>query len=74
MKYCNSDSAELAAAINAMASMMAKGKSVEEIEMAAILFDMLSDTLFAIALLEKKQHKLRELRKNQREHLGTAQE
>ncbi|MCL1902933.1 MAG: hypothetical protein FWF94_00760 [Oscillospiraceae bacterium] len=58
---CNScDSAELAAAINAAASIMAKGKSVEEIEMLAVLFDLLSDTLFAIAVIEKKKARLRQ--------------
>jgi len=57
---CNSDSAELAAAINAMASIMAKDKSIEEIEMLAIAFDLLSDTLFAIALIQKKQDRLHE--------------
>ncbi|MCL2633904.1 MAG: hypothetical protein FWD34_05245 [Oscillospiraceae bacterium] len=58
---CNSfDSAELAAAINAVASMMAKDKCIEEIEIMALAFDMLSDTLFAIALMQKKQERLRE--------------
>ncbi|MCL1788802.1 MAG: hypothetical protein FWG33_00405 [Oscillospiraceae bacterium] len=60
---CDScDSAELAAAVNAAASIMAKGKSVEEIEMLAVLFDLLSDTLFAIAVIQKKQNRLREER------------
>ena len=60
MDFCKSDSAELAAAINAMASIMSKDKSVEEIEMMAIMFDLLSDTLFAIAVIKKKQDRLRE--------------
>ena len=64
MDYCNCDSAELAAAVNAAASIWARGRSIEEIEMLAILFDMLSDTLFAIALLQKKQEHLRRRRDN----------
>jgi hypothetical protein len=59
MNNCNS--AELAAAINVAASILAKDKKVEEIEMLAVLFDLLSDTLFAIALIEKKQARLREI-------------
>lgn len=56
------DAAELAAAVNAVASMAAKGKSVEEIELMAVLFDLLSDTLSAIAEIEDKRGKLRERR------------
>jgi hypothetical protein len=59
---CDSNAPELAAAINTAASLMAKGKSIEEIEMLAILFNTLSDTLFAIALIEKKQRRLCEER------------
>lgn len=59
----NSDNtAELAATVNTLASLMAKGKSIEEIEMTAILFDMISDTLFAIALIEKKREQLQNRR------------
>jgi hypothetical protein len=59
------DSAELAAIINTAASLLAKGKTREEIEMLAIAFDLLSDTLFAIALIEKKQRQIcEEFQKN----------
>ena len=57
MKDC--DSAEIAAMVNAAASMLAKGKSLEEIELMAIVSDMFSDTLFAIARIEKKREHLR---------------
>jgi hypothetical protein len=56
-KSCNA--ADLAAIINNIASIMARDKTVEEIEMLAVLFDLLSDTLFAIAIIEKKQSHLR---------------
>jgi uncharacterized protein (DUF934 family) len=60
---CNSadsfNSAKLAAAINAAASIIAKDKSVDEIELIAIIFDMFSDTLFSIARIQKHQERLR---------------
>ena len=56
-KTCN-NTAETVAAINVAASMMTKGKSVEEIEMLAIRFRLLSDTLASIAIIEKKQHQI----------------
>jgi hypothetical protein len=57
---CNNSSAELAAAINTAASLMAKGKSVDEIEIMAIMFDMLSDTLFSIARIQRHCEKIQE--------------
>ncbi|MCL1867186.1 MAG: hypothetical protein FWF82_07240 [Oscillospiraceae bacterium] len=62
MDYYNYNPAELAALINTAASAMCRNKCADEIEMMAILFDLLSDTLFAIAVIEKKQEKLK--RKN----------
>ncbi|MCL1831360.1 MAG: hypothetical protein FWG45_00440 [Oscillospiraceae bacterium] len=59
---CDCNAAELAAIVNNIASLMAKDKRVEEIEMLAVLFDLLSDTLFAIAVIEKKQQRVRDER------------
>jgi hypothetical protein len=59
------DSAELAAAVNATASILAKDKSVEEIEILAHVFDMFSDTLFHIARIQRKQEHLRKSRDSQ---------
>ena len=61
MEHCN-NAAELAAMINVTASILAKDKTVAEIEKLAVLFDMLSDTLFAIAIVQKKQDKICEER------------
>jgi len=56
--FCDMNPAELAAMINTFASVMAKDKKHEEVEMLAVLFDLLSDTLFAIAVIERKQERL----------------
>jgi len=53
------NAAKLAAIVNSAASMWAKDKNIDEIEIMAFLFDMLSDTLWAIARIEKHQERLR---------------
>jgi hypothetical protein len=58
MDFCKSNPAELAALFNAFASIMADGKSHEEIEIMAFAFDMLSDTLFSIARIQKHKERL----------------
>jgi hypothetical protein len=55
----NFNAAELAGIINSVASLWARDKNIDEIEIMAFLFDMLSDTLWAIAKIEKHQDRLR---------------
>ena len=65
---CNCpDSAELAALINSAASILAKDRCTEEIEFMAIALDMLSDTLFSIAHMQKKQEHICRRCEEQRE-------
>jgi len=56
------DATELAAAINAAASIMAKGKLTEEVEMLAILAHMLGETLHSIVRVERMQRRLNDER------------
>lgn len=56
--FCNSDPADLAAAINVAVSAMAKGKNVDELEIMAHLFCMVSDTFRAIAKTKRHQERL----------------
>jgi hypothetical protein len=58
------NASELAAAINAAASLLADGKSVDEIEIYAHLFNMFADTLYHIARISRKQEHLRKSREN----------
>ena len=64
---CNHKASELAAAINFAASVMSKGKSHEEVEIMAIAFDMLSDTLFSIARIARHQERICRKDKGERE-------
>jgi len=55
------DSAKLAALVNVAASALAEGKTLEEIDTLAILSRMFSDTLHAIARIERHHLYLRKL-------------
>ncbi|MCL1881638.1 MAG: hypothetical protein FWF76_05615 [Oscillospiraceae bacterium] len=54
------DTPELAAMLNTAAAMLCKGKSVEEIEVLASLFQMFTETIHAIARVERRRFHLRE--------------
>jgi hypothetical protein len=53
------DSAEIAAAVNMAASALAKGKTLEELELLATFAHMFSETLHAIARVERRREQLR---------------
>ncbi|MCL2036568.1 MAG: hypothetical protein FWG83_04175 [Oscillospiraceae bacterium] len=66
--FCSSANApELAATINTLASLLAKGKTVEEIELLALQFEILTHTLFKIAHIQRKQEHLERLCREKRE-------